>query len=114
MRSVPKSVFLVSILLLSAGLLASPAHAKRTPSTYTGTVTDAMCGAHHMPGQEPAACTRACVKQGSMYALVVGGKVYKLKGGDAAELDRLAGARATVKGTLSGDTIEVTSVTAAQ
>jgi hypothetical protein len=114
MRSIPKSVLLALVLLVSAGLATLPVHAKGKQSTYTGTVSDAMCGAHHIPGQEPAACTRACVKQGSMYALVVGSKVYKLKGGDATELDKLAGEKASVKGTLSGDTIEVASVAAAK
>ena len=84
------------------------------PQTFTGVVSDAMCGAKHVPGQTNAACTRACVKQGSMYALVVGDKVYKLQGGDAAELDKLAGENAKVTGTLSGDTITVASVTAAK
>ncbi len=80
----------------------------------TGEVGDAMCGAKHAAGESAADCTRECVKQGSAYALVVGDKVYKLKGGDAAALDKLAGAKATVTGTVNGDTIEVSSVSPAK
>lgn len=49
----------------------------------------------------------------SFITLVVGQKVYTL-GGHQAELDKLAGARATVKGKISGDTVAVESVTAAK
>ena len=76
----------------------------------TGTVSDAMCGAKHQMAGSAADCTRACIAHGSKYALVVGDKVYTLEGGDKATLDKLAGEKATVKGTVSGDTINVTSV----
>jgi len=82
-------------------------------TTYTGTVSDAMCGAKHGMSGSAADCTRACVKQGSKYALVVGDKVYTLESKDKAaltELDKLAGEQANVKGKASGDTIEVSSV----
>ncbi len=64
----------------------------------------------HMAKDKSAAeCTRACVKQSTKYPLVVGKKVYTLEGHDA-ELDRLAGMKATVKGKLSGETVAVQSV----
>ena len=82
--------------------------------TYTGTVSDAMCGAKHTMGEtDPAKCTRMCVKEGSKYALVVGTKVYTLAG-ETAGLDKFAGAKASVTGTKSGDTITVKSVSAAK
>jgi hypothetical protein len=103
------------ILLLSltmiVGLSVSTAFA--AGKTYTGTVSDAMCGAKHMG---PAAeCTRGCVKKGSKYSLVVGDKVYTLDTSDKAALDTLdkqAGAKATVTGTEKDNTITVTSVKA--
>lgn len=80
------------------------------PKTFTGTVSDAMCGAKHTMGtSDPVKCTRECVKAGSAYALVVGTKVYTLKG-DTTTLDKYAGAKASVMGTMSGDTITVQSV----
>ena len=80
------------------------------PRSFTGTVSDSMCGATHMAkDKSPAECTRTCVKDGQKYALVAGKKVYTLEGHEA-ELDRLAGQKVTVKGTTSGDTITVASV----
>ncbi len=103
-------VRLVSAFLLLSGLL----FAGSKPQTFTGTVSDAMCGAKHMMPGNPAECTRACIKNGSAYALVVGDKVYTLDA-DASQkdaLDKLAGESATVSGSLDGNTIKVASVSA--
>jgi hypothetical protein len=83
---------------------------------FTGEISDSMCGAKHMMDGN-AACTRACVKKGSAYALVVGEKVYALHTEDKAalaELDKLAGENAKVTGVASEDTIEVSKVAAAK
>ena len=78
--------------------------------TLTGVISDAMCGANHMAKDKTAAeCTRMCVKDGQKYALVAGNKVYTLEGHEA-ELDKLAGEKATVKGTVNGETVSVDSV----
>jgi len=101
-------------LLLALGMTTSAFAAGKT---FTGTVSDAMCGAKHaMPG-DAAACTRGCVSKGSNYALVVGDKVYTLETSDKAALatlDKQAGAKATVTGTEKGNTITVTAVKAAE
>jgi hypothetical protein len=98
---------------LLAGLAAMPALAGGKSQTLTGQVSDAMCGAkHQMPG-DAAGCTRACIKHGSKYALVVGDKVYTLETSDKATLDKLndlAGASAKVTGDVDGDSIAVKSV----
>jgi hypothetical protein len=95
--------------------LAAVVFAAGQPQTFTGKVSDAMCGAHHMmAGASDADCTRACVQKGSKYALVVGDKVYTLEGGDAAMLDKLAGRNATVTGRLKENTITVASVAPAK
>ncbi len=105
---------------LAGGMLAAtliPAAFAAKAQTMTGTVTDAMCGAKHMMEGDPAACLRACVQKGSAYALVVGDKVYTLNTKDKAtldQLDKLANAKATVKGAANGDSIDVTSVAAAK
>jgi len=102
-------------LLFVAGMASMSSAANKT---YTGKVSDAMCGAEHMePGVTAAACTRSCVAKGTKYALVVGEKVYTLDGEDKAalsELDKLADKKAKVTGTANGDTIQVTSVAAAK
>jgi len=98
---------LVVLLLLSLGLLA----ADSKDQTFTGTVSDTMCGARHtmMPGLSDDQCVRACVKAGSDYALVVGSKVYTLKG-SKADIDKFAGEKATVTGKVSGNVIQATLI----
>ena len=106
---------LLSTLVLVAGLSVSSAFAASGKS-FTGTVSDSMCGAKHAMAGDDASCTRACVGKGSKYALVVGDKVYTLETSDKAALatlDKQAGAKATITGTEKGDTITVTAVTAA-
>lgn len=92
---------------MTAGIVFAQAAA------FTGVVSDQMCGAKHMMEDSAAKCARACAKMGSPYALVVGNKVYALKG-HSPELEALAGQSVTVQGTLSGTTIDVASVAAAK
>jgi hypothetical protein len=106
----------VLALIFSVGLAISPAFAAKG-KTFTGTVSDAMCGAAHAMGGSAAECTRACVSKGSKYALVVGDKVYSLDTADKATLDTLskeAGNKVTVTGTDKDETISVSSVMAAK
>src|SRR5208337_2194099 len=93
--------------------LAVPSTLAAKDQTYTGKVSDAMCGAKHMMEGDAVACLRACVAKGSKYALVVGDKVYTLGTNDKsalAMLDKLADQQASVKGAANGDTITVSSV----
>ena len=104
-------------LFLALSLITGIALAGGKAQTYTGKVSDAMCGAHHMMEGGGADCTRACVGKGSKYALVSGEKVYILQSSDKAaiaSLDKLLGAEAKVTGTLDGNTIQVASVAAAK
>jgi len=103
--------------VLGAGLTAVPAMAAGKTQTFTGKVSDAMCGAKHAPGVDPATCVRECVQKGAKYALVSGDKVYTLDTSNQAalgELDKLAWKQAKVTGTAEGDTITVKSVMAAK
>ena len=108
------SLTIVAVVLSAASIFAQTTPKAAAGKTLTGVVSDSMCGAKHMAKDKSAAdCTRECVKSGSDYALVVGGKVYSLKG-DKMELDKYAGQRATVKGTLEGNNVNVQSITAAK
>lgn len=101
---------IISAVFISS--IAIAACAQSGPQTFTGVVTDAMCGKQHMAKDKTAAeCTRECVKGGSDYALVVGGRVYTLAG-DKAKIDQFAGEKATVTGDAKGETISVSSITA--
>lgn len=100
------------LLFLAVGISLAAAKTQ----TFSGEVSDAMCGAKHMMANK-ADCTRACVGKGSNYALVVGDKVYTLHTTDKAALDELntlAGEHAKVTGTANGDTIEVSKVAASK
>ncbi|MFZ0759539.1 MAG: hypothetical protein WAM69_06260 [Candidatus Sulfotelmatobacter sp.] len=106
----------VAAVVLSAGLAVLPAMAADRTETFTGKVSDSMCGAKHSAGVDPATCVRACVRKGANYALVVGDKVYTLDTSDQATLatlNKLAWEMAKVTGTPNGDTIAVKSVKAA-
>ena len=100
---------------LLTGLLVGGLSAfSQSAQTLAGTISDSMCGAKHMmTNVTPAQCTRECVKQGSDYALVRGGKVYTLKG-DTKQIDKYAGQSVTVTGSVSGSTVTVKSISAAK
>jgi hypothetical protein len=108
--------FALLTLIVASGLAASSAFAAKA-QTFTGTVSDSMCGAKHEMAGSEASCTRACVSKGSKYALVVGDKVYTLETSDKAALatlDKQAGAKVTVTGSEKDNTITVTNVAAAK
>jgi hypothetical protein len=103
---------LAAVLIVSLGLASLAAQSE----TFTGEISDTMCGAKHMMANR-AECTRTCVQKGSSYALVAGDKVYSLKTDDPATLDQLsalAGEKAKVTGTAQADTIAVKKVSAAK
>lgn len=114
------AVSLLSMAVFVTQVVAQSSTAKQATQSataeksLTGVISDTMCGKTHMAkDKSPAECTRMCVKQGQKYALVVGPKVYTLQGHES-ELDKLAGQQVAVKGTASGDTVNVVSVTAAK
>ena len=116
MRFASRNLALCLVTLAFTAIVAPPCFAAKT-QTYTGIVSDAMCGKKHMMEGDPAACLRACVQKGSKYALVVGDKVYTLDTDDKATqamLDKLANQTATVKGEANGDEIVVKSVSLAK
>ena len=105
-------VILAALILTTCSVFVGQAQKPSESKMFEGTVSDNMCGAKHMAKDKSAAeCTRECVKMGSDYALVVGSKVYTLKG-DKSALDKFAGQKATVTGKQSGETITVDSIAA--
>ena len=109
------AIFAAAVALATATCMPT-AFAAGKAQTLTGEVSDSMCGAKHMMEGSAAECTRACVRKGSNYALVVGDKVYALESKDKAvldQLDKMAGNRAQVTGTVNSDTVAVQSVAAA-
>ena len=82
--------------VLSAGLLAAAAG----PQSFTGVITDTMCGANHKPMNvtPDSECVRVCVKHGSKYALLVGTNVYVLS--DQQTPEKFAAQKVKVTGVL--------------
>jgi hypothetical protein len=104
---------LISTLLFGAALLA----AADKPQTFTGVITDTMCGAKHTMGIAPdAKCARECVKmdpENTKYALLVGKDIYILS--DQQTPEKFAAQKVMVTGTLFEKTkiIQVDKIEAA-
>lgn len=86
--------------------------------TFTGVITDTMCGAKHAMGITPEdKCVRECVKSDPnrwKYALQVGDKIYVLS--DQQAPAKFAAKKVKVTGTLVGKTnvLQVASIQPAQ
>ena len=85
-----------------------PQHSDLT--SFSGLITDSYCGARHQRHSNltPEDCARACIRNGATYVLVNGHHRYTLTGNEES-LNKLLGTRATVTGTLQGETISVDS-----
>jgi hypothetical protein len=100
-------------LVLALGLMTAAA----ADRTWTGKISDSMCGAKHKMGAEHGAtamsdhdCTLACVKNGAKFVFVSSGKIYKIENQDFASLTEHAGHTVQLKGFLKSDTITVSSI----
>lgn len=106
-----KTAYAVFVSILAASLSFAAPKGK----TYVGNISDEMCGLKHMmPGQSDKDCTLECVKGGSEFVLAdpAHNKVYKLSDQDKPR--EFAGQKVRITGTLKDDTIEVSSIEAAQ
>src|ERR1700724_838477 len=100
-------------LLVGLGVFAQTAE-----KTWTGKISDSMCGASHakMMAEHTDAkmtdrdCTLACVKAGGKFVFVSGGKVYTVANQKLAALTEHAGETVSVTGDVKGDTITVAKV----
>jgi len=101
---------------LSVMLFASAALMLAAEQTFTGTVTDDMCGGSHkgMNMGPDEKCVIECVRGGAKYALWDGKQTYVLS--DQKGAAKFAAQKVTVKGTLDANakTIQVSSIAAAK
>lgn len=105
------------VLLALALILAFALTALASDATFTGSISDSMCGLkHNMKGLSDKECTVTCVKGGAKYILADNAhkKVYDLD--NQAEPAKFAGDNVVVKGSLNkdGKTIHVASIEAAK
>lgn len=82
--------------------------------SFEGMITCSRCGAKHQPALDRSAttCVRVCVHGGASFALIDGESIYLLEG-DLGSMKRVAGQRARITGTRSGNTIKVASIATA-
>lgn len=96
-----------ALLAVSASVLSA-----QSAQTINGFISEDQCGASHAsPSASATKCVKGCLARGAAPVLVSNGKVYKLKGEDAA-VKGMAGQNVTIKGTIDGDTVTVASVEA--
>lgn len=97
------------------GCLASFAFA--ADKTWTGQISDSMCGASHQKmtsghaGMTDRDCALACVKAGGKYVFVSDGKVYKIANQELPALQVHAGHMVQLTGDMKDDNITVSKIT---
>jgi hypothetical protein len=93
--------------------------ASAADKTWTGQISDSMCGASHdrMITEHAGTskmtthdCTLACVKAGGKYVFVINGRVYNIANQQDPDLKTHAGHTVQLTGEMSGDTITVSKV----
>jgi len=100
-----------------AALMFGAASLAAAEQTWTGKISDSMCGAKHdstaqhgkqLPDRD---CALTCKKEhNAQFVFVSNGKVYNLSNQDFAALQQHAGHSVTLTGTVAGDTITVAKV----
>ena len=90
----------LAVLPLAVALLAAAAG----PQTFTGVITDSMCGGDHSAmGLKPdSKCVIACVKYGAKYALNDGKTIYVLS--DQKTPEKFAAQKVKITGTYDAST----------
>jgi hypothetical protein len=100
--------FVFLALLCAASAIAEP-------MTFTGVITDSLCGAKHkMSGHSDADCVKMCVKGSGQYALFDGENVLKLS--DQKNVAKFSAQKVKVTGILNDKTkmIKVVSIEPAE
>jgi len=107
-------VALAFAFFLAVSLSFAAPKGARKNKAFVGEISDSMCGLKHMMPGDAKSCTLKCVEGGSKFVLAdtAHGKVYELSDQDKPK--DFAGQKVKVTGSLSGKTINVVSIEAAQ
>lgn len=117
MKKVVSLTFLVVIMVVTMWLGLGGAFAAE--QTWTGTISDSMCGASHQARSRSEnltdrQCVIECIKALAAYVLVdANGKVLPIKNQDFPGLPFRAGRQVKITGELSGGGIVISSLEAA-
>lgn len=107
-----------SLLGISSLLLFTAVSICAAEQTWTGKISDSMCGAKHNTTAEHGAkqmsdrdCTLACIKEhNAKYVFVDGSKVYNIDNQDLPALQQHAGHTVKLTGERKGDSITVSKI----
>ena len=98
-----------TIFSIGATLLLAPILSLAAQQTWTGEISDSMCGANHQAmaksGQKvnPRQCTLECVKAGNKYVFVTKGQVFDIANQNLPDLQKHAGDKVQLIGDLGSD-----------
>ena len=99
------------LLAVGATVLFTAAGAFAAEQTWTGQISDSMCGAKHgMANMTDRACTEMCIKGGSKYVFVSKEKVYTITNQDNKDLATHAGHTVMLTGEPKGEAITVSRI----
>ena len=106
------------LFIASFGFMLSASAAIAAEQTWTGQISDSMCGKDHSMMQHGGKkvssrdCTLECVKGGGKYVFVSKGTVYALDNQDMKDLQMHAGHNVRLTGEMSADgkTIHVSKI----
>ena len=96
-------------IVMVISLLGTPLAAIAADNAWTGYIADSKCGAK-AANDGARECTIKCVKAGATYVFVNDGdkKVFAID--DQSKVAEHAGHHVTVKGTVEGDTLKLSSI----
>jgi len=106
-----------SVLAATVAAMLAGASAFAADQTWTGKISDSLCGATHKKTAEHGTaqisdrdCTLACVKNGGKYVFVHNGTVYNVENQDFAGLEQHAGESVRLTGEMNGNSIKVSNI----
>lgn len=109
--------FGLCVLMMFAVLSSGPS----AQQSWTGSISDSSCKAHHEPGGEaglpdkPNDCVLACVRGGSKFVFVTEDKkIFLIAKQDDPALQTQAAAKVTVTGALANDVLTISKIEAAK
>lgn len=94
-----------------ASIIAKNSNDQPASDSIVGYISDKVCAKKDTAKAESdghKSCAQSCVKKGSEVVLVSNGKIYELDQQDKAK--EFAGDKVKVTGSVSGDSISVTSI----
>ncbi len=105
------------LMSLMAGFLFLSSFAAAHDQTWTGQISDSMCGRSHKSMTEHGDkkmtdhdCTIACVKGGGKYVFVAGGKIYNIENQSFAGLGDHDAHQVKITGAMKGEAITVSRI----